>query len=203
MGAAIDTASAGGRAMSLEDGNMNARNVIGAAALGFFVALPLVGLFSASRAGTEDTINAYSPWVGRGQMIQTGPESASFVGSFSGMIFVEKQQELLNGGNMVCPGIFHIDLTTGKQSGQGRCAITNADGERVFTEWTCTGTFSAGCEGELKFTGGTGPFEGISGGGPFKARAALHETFLTTVGNIVGNASTGITIWKDVRYVLP
>jgi hypothetical protein len=171
--------------------------------IAFVAALLAVGVTSTAQAGTEDTINAYSPWVGRGQMIQTGPDSASFVGSFSGMIFVEKQKELLNGGNMVCPAIIHIDLTNGKQSGQGRCAITNSDGQRVFTEWSCSGTFTEGCDGELKFTGGTGMFENISGGGPFKARAALQETFVTTAGNIVGNASTGITIWKNVHYVLP
>lgn len=165
-------------------------------------ALLLVGMVSAAHAETEETIDAYSAWVGRGQMIQSGPDSASFVGSFSGVIFVEKQKELLPGGNMVCPAMFHIDLNSGKQSGQGRCAITNENGQRVFAEWTCTGTFAAGCDGELKFTGGTGMFERISGGGPFKARSTIHE-YVNAPGNIVGNASAGMIVWKNVRYVLP
>ena len=167
------------------------------------LAIALPGIPSLAHSETSETINAYSTWAGRGQIFQTGTASASFVGAFSGVLFVEKQKELVHGGNMICPGMMEIDLKDGKQTGRGRCTITNAGGERIFAEWTCSGTFAAGCDGDLKFTGGTGAFEKISGGGPFTARSTVHETYANETGNVIGNAAGGIIIWKNIRYVLP
>jgi hypothetical protein len=131
-----------------------------AAVLAISILLPMSGAATAAHAESEETINAYASWAGRGQIYPTGPNSATFVGAFSGVIFVEKEKELLNGGNMMCPGLIEINLDDGKQQGKGRCTITNDEGERVFSEWSCAGTFAEGCTGDLKFTGGTGAFDG-------------------------------------------
>ena len=167
------------------------------------LAIALPGVSGMAYGETSETINAYSTWAGRGQIFQTGATMATFVGAFSGVVFVEKEKELLHGGNMICPAVLEIDLNDGKQIGRGRCTITNALGERVFSEWTCSGTFAAGCDGEIKFTGGTGVFEKISGGGAFTARSTIHETYANDPGNVIGNAAGGIIIWKNIRYVLP
>jgi hypothetical protein len=183
------------------DGMNSKRNQIFAFAISIILAH--VSLTPTALSETSESINAYAAWAGRGQIFQTGPNRASFVGAFNGIIFVEKAKELLNGGNMVCPGIIDINLNDGTQNGNGRCTITNSDGERVFAEWTCNGTFASGCNGDIKFTGGTESFEGISGGGPFMARSTIQHTYLTGIGNVVGNASGGMIIWKNVRYILP
>lgn len=167
------------------------------------IVLALSCFTATAHSETEETIDAYATWAGRGQIFQTGPNSATFVGAFSGVIFVEKEKELLHGGNLVCPGFIEIDLETGNQTGNGRCTISNEGGDRIFAEWSCSGTFAAGCNGDLKFTGGTGSFEKITGGGPFMARSTIQDTYVTDVGNVVGNASGGMIIWKNVRYVLP
>ena len=198
----------GKTSIALGDTTIRRRRTIGARLTGTVfclsaLAIALPGMSSVAYGETSETINAYSAWAGRGQIFQTGADMASFVGAFSGVVFVEKQQELLHGGNMVCPAVLEIDLKDGKQIGRGRCTITNALGERVFSEWTCTGTFAAGCDGDIKFTGGTGAFEKISGGGPFTARSTIHETYANDPGNVIGNASGGIIVWKNVRYVLP
>jgi hypothetical protein len=174
-----------------------------AAVVATFIALPLLGIAPAAHSETSETVNAYATWAGRGQIYPTGPNSATFVGAFSGVIFVEKDKELLNGGNMMCPGMIEINLDDGKQQGSGQCTITNEDGDRVFAKWTCSGTFAAGCTGDLKFTGGTGSFEKISGGGPFVARSTIQDTYANDAGNVVGSASGGMIVWKNVRYVLP
>ena len=54
------------------------------ALLGAVLAAPSMVL-----ADQEQTIKAFAAWQGRGQMYETGINSATFVGSFSGMIFVE------------------------------------------------------------------------------------------------------------------
>jgi hypothetical protein len=80
-----------------------------------------------ARAGSEETIKAFASWQGRGQMFETGPARATFVGSFTGMVFVDTEKGPLDAGFMVCPAILDINLTEGTQEGKGRCTITGKD----------------------------------------------------------------------------
>ena len=59
----------------------------------------------AARAEDEQSIKAFAAWQGRGQMFETGPNRVTFVGSFTGMIFVETDKGPLDAGFMVCPAI--------------------------------------------------------------------------------------------------
>lgn len=55
---------------------------------------------------------------------------------------------------------------------QGRCAWSDADGDKIFTEWS--GKFSAskgGGGGPQPIIGGTGKFSGIQGSAPFQCQA--------------------------------
>ena len=151
----------------------------------------------------EGTINAYSPWEGSGQIYPTGPNQATFVGAFRGVMFVEKDDGLVNAGNIICPTVLTIDLEDGSQVGHGRCTMSNTDGARVFVEWRCSGTHLRGCDGDFTLTGGTGDFEGITGGGQLLARSAVHEITALIPGNIVQKAAAGIAIWRNLHYKIP
>lgn len=155
----------------------------------------------ASAAGSEETIKAFAAWQGRGQIFETGPTRSTFVGSFSGMVFVETEKGPLDAGFMVCPAILDVNLTDGTQEGKGRCTITGKDGARVYAELTCKGVHMLGCNGDFKITGGTDRFEGITGGGPVTIRSGMHD-LAVGAGNIVQESAGGIIIWPKLTYTL-
>jgi hypothetical protein len=166
-------------------------------------ALLAVGLTIAPAAAeTQQTVKAFAAWQGRGQIYETGPTRATFVGSFSGMVFVETEKGPLDAGFMICPAILDVDLTSGKQEARGRCTITAKDGARAYGEMACNGVHLVGCDGDFSFTGGTERFAGITGGGPVSIRSGLQE-FALGAGNIVQESAAGILIWKELTYKLP
>ena len=166
---------------------------------GLLVAIALA--VTSARAGSEETIKAFAAWQGRGQMFETGPTRATFVGSFTGMVFVDTEKGPLDAGFMVCPAILDINMTDGTQEGKGRCTITAKDGARAYAELTCKGVHLLGCNGDFKFTGGTERFEGITGGGPMTIRSGLNDAALGA-GNIVQESAGGIIVWPKLTYKL-
>lgn len=169
-------------------------------ALGFLTATMLAT--APAWGETQQSIKAFAAWQGRGQMFETGPTRATFVGSFSGMVFVETEKGPLDAGFMVCPAIVDVDLTSGNQEGKGRCTITAKDGARAYGDVSCKGVHLVGCNGDFAFTGGTERFAGITGGGPVTIRSGLQE-FAVGAGNIVQESAGGIMIWRNLTYTLP
>lgn len=153
-------------------------------------------------AETQQTVKAFAAWQGRGQIYETGPTRATFVGSFSGMIFVETEKGPLDAGFMICPAILDVDLTSGKQEAKGRCTITAKDGARAYGEVSCNGVHMIGCDGKFTFTGGTDRFKGITGGGSVTIRSGLQD-YALGAGNIVQESAAGIMVWKELTYKLP
>ncbi len=172
----------------------------GLAAIGFCCAA--ISMIAPASAGEEQTIKAFAAWQGRGQMFETGPDRATFVGSFTGMVFVETEKGPLDAGYMTCPAIVDINIVDGSQEGKGRCTITAKDGARAYAEVTCKGVHLVGCDGDFTFTGGTDRFEGISGGGPVTIRSGLKD-FAMGDGNIVQESAGGIIVWPKLTYKLP
>jgi hypothetical protein len=170
-------------------------------ALFFAVAACVVTGFDA--LAEERTVNAYAPWEGRGQIYPTGVNQATFVGAFSGIMFVESEGKLVSTGNMICPGVIDINLDDGSQTGVGKCTLSNAEGERIFAEWTCVGTHFVGCDGTFRLVSGTGEYKGVSGEGNFLIRSGLHAAAASFGGNIVQRAASGLAIWRDFRFKIP
>ncbi|MGH6890634.1 MAG: hypothetical protein ACREEP_00085 [Dongiaceae bacterium] len=173
---------------------------LGLAAIGFLCAALFVT--APASAGEEQTIKAFAAWQGRGQIFETGPDRATFVGSFTGMIFVETEKGPLDAGYMTCPAILDVNIVDGSQEGKGRCTITAKDGARAYAEVTCKGVHLVGCDGEFTFTGGTDRFKGITGGGPVTIRSGLKD-FAMGDGNIVQESAGGIIVWPKLTYKLP
>jgi len=153
----------------------------------------------AAGADTEQTIKAFAAWQARGQLFETGPSRSTFVGSFTGMVFVDTEKGPLDAGFMVCPVIIDISLTDGTQEAKGRCTITGKDGARVYAELACKGVHLLGCNGDFKLTGGTDRFEGITGGGPVTIRSGLNDAAVG-VGNIIQESAGGILVWPKLTY---
>lgn len=154
-----------------------------------------------AQAQEEGTLKAFAAWQGRGQIFETGPDRATFVGSFSGMIFVETEKGPLDAGFMVCPAFLDVNIKDGTQEGKGRCTISAKDGSRAYAELQCKGVHLVGCDGDFKFTGGTERFEGLTGGGPVTIRSGIQDMALGG-GNIVQESAGGIIIWPKLTYKL-
>lgn len=156
---------------------------------------------SATQAQEEQSIKAFAAWQGRGQMYETGPDRATFVGSFAGMIFVETDKGPLDAGYMICPAFLDVNIKDGTQEGKGRCTISAKDGSRAYAELSCKGVHLVGCDGEFTFTGGTDRFEGLTGGGPITIRSGIQD-FVMSGGNTVHESAGGIIIWPKLTYKL-
>jgi len=164
----------------------------------------LCGLALASataRADDEQSIKAFAAWQGRGQIFETGPDRQTFVGSFTGMIFVETEKGPLDAGYMVCPAFLDVNVKDGTQEGKGRCTISAKDGSRAYADISCKGVHLVGCDGQFTFTGGTDRFEGLTGGGPIIIRSGLHDAAVGG-GNTVQESAGGIIIWPKLTYKL-
>ncbi len=153
-------------------------------------------------AAEDATISAFSAWQGAGQLVQTAANEATFIGSLAGTVYVNTDKGPVEAGQMICPAVVQIDLTSGKQTGKGNCTMTADDGAQLFSELTCSGVHLVGCSGEMKLTGGTGRFDGAAGGGPFTLRSSLQDIKLAAAGT-VQEVAHGIIFWPALRYTLP
>jgi hypothetical protein len=154
-------------------------------------------------AAEDETINAFSPWHGRGQIYATGEKEATFIGAFTGMLFIEGKDGPEDTGLITCPSIVQIELLTEKLTGQGKCTVSAHDNARAYAKWTCEGMFGKGCEGSLSFTGGTGRLEGLKGGGPMKLQSRFHEFVADHAGNTVNDTAVGLAVWRGLKVQLP
>jgi hypothetical protein len=168
---------------------------------GFGLLMGLALAIAPAAAADEQTVKAFAAWQGRGQLFETGPSRATFVGSFSGMVFIDTEKGPLDAGFMVCPAVLDINLTDGTQEAKGRCTITAKDGARVYADVACKGVHLVGCKGDFKITGGTDRFEGVTGGGPVTIRSGLHEAAMGS-GNIIQESAGGIIVWPALTYKL-
>jgi hypothetical protein len=159
------------------------------------------GLSRPAAAAEEATITAFASWHGEGSTIQTGAEQATFVGALVGRIYVETEKGPLASGTLACPAMVEVGLKDDAQHGQARCAITAKDGAQIYAELTCAGYYLLGCNGDLKLTGGTERFAGITGGGKVIIRS--DERRITVKRDRVGEEGSGILYLRELSYKLP
>ena len=90
-------------------------------------------------------------------------------GGFYGVTFNTRGSGPLHMGSAVCS--YTLDLTGGAGPGRGSCAWTDADGDKIFTDYSGTLATNGVFDGLNQFTGGTGKFSGITGKAPFQCKA--------------------------------
>lgn len=172
--------------------------------LALVAALSAVGAVQQrANAADQQTVKASSAWISQGRYFQTGENEALFIGALVGTLYVETAKGRLDTVELICPGDFEIDLKTGEQEGEGKCIITDKDGENVFAEWTCEGQNFLGCEGKFKLIAGTGKFQGITGGSKLKARTTFSEIVVNLNSGAVVESSAGLLTLPELTYKLP
>ena len=153
-------------------------------------------------AAEEGSVKAFSAWQGQGHLFETGLAELTFVGALAGTMYIDTEKGTLASGQMLCPEVVTINTDDGSQSGKGRCIVTAKDGARVFAEISCAGFHLIGCDGDLKLTGGTGRFEGISGGGKVTIRSDFNEIAPLPKAAAQEQAS-GILYLRELHYKIP
>ncbi len=162
----------------------------------------VLGAVSPGQAG-EGTLGAMSPWEATGEIFRVGPDRLQFLGKFEGILYVEKAEGELDAALLLCPGTQRVDLPTGKTEASGHCIMTGAKGDRVFAEWSCAGEAGKGCDGEIRLTGGTGRFAGITGSGEMFLRTALSEVRADLGSGMVVSRAAGLAVWPKLTYKVP
>jgi len=153
-------------------------------------------------AAEEIKMRATATWQSKGSLFLTGENEALFVGGFNGIIFADDGLGNFNAAQLVCPGMMDINLKNDEMSGQGRCIITNAKGHRVFAKWQCKGIATQGCKGDFDLLAGTGPFQGVSGGGEFVLRSAMSKLTADLISGDIDTIGLGIAAWPDLTVKL-
>jgi len=155
---------------------------------------------SAGAMAEEGTVRAMSPWQAQGEAFLVAPEQLQFLGKFEGILYLEKGGGDLDAALLLCPASQTVDLGSGTTEAKGHCIMTSAKGDMVFSEWTCSGAAGKGCVGELRLTGGTGPFEGISGSGEMVVRTVLTGMATDLRSGEVIRGAAGLAVWPKLTY---
>ena len=163
-----------------------------------------IALTSGPATGAEDaTVNAFAAWWGQGRTFKTGTNEATFIGVLVGPLYVETEKGIVKSGKMTCPAVVDLGIEDASQRGKGRCVIAAQDGAKIYAEINCTGVFMAGCSGELKFTGGTERFAGITGGGKLTIRSDLQQFVKDGSGDSFQEDATGSLNLTALHYKIP
>ena len=141
------------------------------------LAVALIGLSStgvctaahAQQIPKSGTISINSGFKSNGEMVQVGEGRVFGWGGFYGVTFSTRGNGPLHMGNAVCS--YTLDLTAGAGPGRGSCAWTDADGDKIFTDYTGSLATNGGFDGLNQITSGTGKFSGITGKAPFQCKA--------------------------------
>lgn len=153
-------------------------------------------------AAEEATVEAYSSWEAAGTVFQTGIDEATFSGVLSGAFNVEGEDGSLEIGLIACPGMIVVNKDDWSQRGTANCVITTGDAERIYADLECSGTYREGCTGQFTFTGGTGAYEGITGGGPIEFLNVLSNRSAIG-GTQVTAEAIGLARWPTLTYRIP
>jgi hypothetical protein len=123
---------------------------------------------NAQQLPKSGTFTTQSGWKAIGETTQVAEGRTYGSGSFWGVVFNDKGSGPLHWGAAVCP--YTLAVINGAMSTQGSCSYSDADGDKIFTEWTGSMPPNAPFDGLHKVTGGTGKFSSIQGKASFRCK---------------------------------
>lgn len=163
--------------------------------------LSVVFFGSQAQAG-DNTVKAMATWQAQGLVTQVDKDQAYMVGALMGALFIDGGQGQLDASALLCPGTVALNLNTGVRNGQGRCIITDKDGDKIYAKWSCRGN-EKGCKGPFNLVGGTGKFMGISGDNSWLLRIAMRAMAGAVSDDSFQQVAAGLAVWPKLHYKLP
>jgi len=141
------------------------------------LAVLIAGLsFAALSAGAiaqqlpkSGSINFHTGWKDTADVNEVAAKRYQGQDRAVGATFNDKGSGPLHLGPANCSGTFYV--VDGSGPNKGYCTFGDADGDKIFTDFTGNIT-PAGAEGTNVIIGGTGKYAGITGSGPWKCKDA-------------------------------
>jgi hypothetical protein len=128
---------------------------------------------------------------GTSTVLPMGEERLQINYEGSGVSINDSGKGFLHNSAVYCVG--STQAVKGVFEETGFMVFTPPDGDKVYSAYKCSGKFGEPAKGTLTFTGGTGKYEGMQGGG---------EWTLYNLRNAKEGVWTATSIWKDT-YKLP
>ncbi|UCD68941.1 MAG: hypothetical protein JSW48_02240 [Betaproteobacteria bacterium] len=111
------------------------------------------------------TFTVHSGWKQIGETTETADGRLYGAGMFWGITFNDKGSGPLHNGAAVCP--YTLEIISGALTAQGQCTWSDADGDKIFVDYTGAVDAEGVFVGMNQLTGGTGKYTGIQGTAPF------------------------------------
>jgi hypothetical protein len=127
------------------------------------------GAAYAQQLPRSGTISVNSGWKTTGEVVQVGEGRLFGWGGFYGVTFNQRGSGPLHMGVAICS--YTLDLTGGAGPGRGTCAWTDAEGDKIYTDYSGMLGTDGVFNGLNQVTSGTGKFTGITGKAPFQCKA--------------------------------
>ena len=162
----------------------------------------ILGTFVSTVSAEEKTIQILAPWEGEGKIFQIGVDTLQFVGTFEGVMYMDKNKNELSTAFFICPATQNINITTGKTSAKGHCYIV-AERGKAFADFDCKGEAIGSCDGTFTITGGTDGLKGIKGSGPMHVRTAIGAVAANVNSGEIVRAAKGLVVWPKMTITLP
>src|SRR3989454_11854851 len=110
----------------------------------------------------------HSGWKAISQATQVADNHIILNASFWGVTYNDTGAGPLHMGAVSCSGA--ADLVSGAGPAKGYCAWGDADGDKIFTDYSGTVPKPGEVSGMNRITGGTGKFAGVQGTAPFQCQ---------------------------------
>ena len=144
------------------------RNVLALVSAGVSIFM-LSGALGAQQLPKSGSINFHTGWKDTSDANEVADKRYQGQGRSVGTTFNDKGSGPLQLGPANCSSTFVVSEGSGPI--KGYCAFGDADGDRIFTDFT--GSISpTGAEGTNVISGGTGKYAGVTGSGPWKCKAS-------------------------------
>jgi hypothetical protein len=140
---------------------------------GFVILLALALLLSANvpaqaQMAKQGTYAGWFGWSSSGTLYEMGKDEVHWVGEYGGATINDAGKGLWHDAGMVCQGSQRIK--NGLSTAEGTCVMTDAEGDKTWGQWSCTGKFPV-CDGNYEILGGSGKYAGITGKNTFHSMA--------------------------------
>jgi hypothetical protein len=114
------------------------------------------------------SISFHTGWKDNSVAIQVADKRWQGQGMVTGATFNDKGTGPLHLGPANCSYTFVA--IEGNAKNMGYCTFGDADGDRIFAQFTGAGTPEGEANGTNEIVGGTGKYAGIQGSGPWKCK---------------------------------
>lgn len=112
-------------------------------------------------------------WFATGKVFELSKGHVFWLGEFSGTFLSDKGEGgLFHRAGVRCPAFDDNDTVNKKRSAEGRCIITDHDGDQAILTWKGAGD-SMSLPGTFTFLGGTGKYKTINSNNTFVGGPAV------------------------------